>query len=384
MIVWQQIWLYKVQAELKLNLEDNMSISVNNAQNANLYDCNINNDNKPVAKLDTVELPPHIEEIFNSGIGALPIIMSPGKSFDKFMGFKNPQADADTGSLDNYKGEGGIGAAKKFDFTAVPSLGATMMQFNVDFASEMRRQSSDKRAIETNMVVEQMESQAATIISKAATQMAMGIVSGTLSIAQGIASTAVVAKGSSSKTDSSATKPTDVPDIKTTSLKSDVGMDDDLSLGTEMKTFKVTEGPQTTAAAAEKAVPDGEQDISFVTDEMTDATKVAPSADKGAAGKSEAEINAEAAKATQLNLKAQNINIIMGALVKNIDASSDGAGSILDAQNKIKDKDIEMLKSLMASQESLEGALKDLVQKSLSTYEAMAESLNQTRTKIMG
>lgn len=84
----------------------------------------------------------------------------------------------------------------------LPSFGANYLALITDLSAEQRRQNAEMRAMQTEEMIHKIQEQAATIRNKAVTQLITGIVSGTLSIAQGAASIGMTASGlrSASKT----------------------------------------------------------------------------------------------------------------------------------------------------------------------------------------
>ncbi|MDD2966857.1 MAG: type III secretion system translocon subunit SctB [Desulfovibrionaceae bacterium] len=73
-------------------------------------------------------------------------------------------------------------------YSAMPSLGSTMLALIQECSSEQRRAAADQRAIQTELTVDTIEEQAGEMRSKAITALVTGVVSGALSIAGGIAS----------------------------------------------------------------------------------------------------------------------------------------------------------------------------------------------------
>lgn len=64
--------------------------------------------------------------------------------------------------------------------------------------------------------------------------------------------------------------------------------------------------------------------------------------------------------------------------------ASQSAGSFFDAETTKLHAEEERIKAMTDQLESLDQSLKELVQKALSTQNAIQENMNQTRTKILG
>lgn len=77
----------------------------------------------------------------------------------------------------------------------LPSFGANYLAMITDIASEQRRQNAQMRADQTEEIVAKIHDQTDEMRTKAIVQLVIGVVSGTISIAQGAASTAMTVKG---------------------------------------------------------------------------------------------------------------------------------------------------------------------------------------------
>ena len=80
-------------------------------------------------------------------------------------------------------------------YGTLPSFGSNYLALITQMASEQRQQTRDMRAQETEAMAQKIEAEADTIRSKAVANLITGIVSGTLTIAQGLASGVIMAKG---------------------------------------------------------------------------------------------------------------------------------------------------------------------------------------------
>lgn len=81
------------------------------------------------------------------------------------------------------------------EYTAFPALGASFMALMTETQSQQRKLSAQQRALETDLMCANMNEQAKKITSKAITGLVFGIVTSSLSIAQGIVTASTQAKG---------------------------------------------------------------------------------------------------------------------------------------------------------------------------------------------
>ncbi len=93
-------------------------------------------------------------------------------------------------------------------FYAVPTMGASMLAMIAEFSAEQRRMNSEVRAAETTAIVSDIREQASELRAKAVTQLVMGVVSGAMSIAQGVGSMKIMNSGVSQNAKSAAADPT--------------------------------------------------------------------------------------------------------------------------------------------------------------------------------
>ncbi len=80
-------------------------------------------------------------------------------------------------------------------FSGVPSMGASMMAFIAEFSSEQRAQNSQLRFAQSEMIVGKMRDQADEMRAKAITNIVMGVVSGAMTIGQGVGSASMTTAG---------------------------------------------------------------------------------------------------------------------------------------------------------------------------------------------
>lgn len=85
-----------------------------------------------------------------------------------------------------------------------------------------------------------------------------------------------------------------------------------------------------------------------------------------------------------LNTKVQSFNSAAGGVTGMVGSISQAVGGIYDAEIKLMDADIERARAQTDALKSLEDSLRELIQKMLSTMDAIQQSSNQTRTKILG
>jgi peptide deformylase len=85
-----------------------------------------------------------------------------------------------------------------------------------------------------------------------------------------------------------------------------------------------------------------------------------------------------------LNTKVQSFNSAAGGVTGMVGSISQAVGGMYDAEIKLMDADIERARAQTDALKSLEDSLRELIQKMLSTMDAIQQSSNQTRTKILG
>lgn len=85
-----------------------------------------------------------------------------------------------------------------------------------------------------------------------------------------------------------------------------------------------------------------------------------------------------------LNTKVQSFNSAAGGVTGMMGSINQATGGLFDAKIKMHDANIERSRAMSESLKALEDALRELIQKMLSTMDAIQQSTNQTRTKILG
>lgn len=164
---------------------------------------------------------------------------------------------------------------------AVPSFGASLLSLITQMSAEQRQANRDQKVLQTEAQIEKIKEQADTMRQKAITQLVLGVVTGSLSIAQGFSG------------------------------------------------------------------------MSLIT-----------------AGKSDAYVT--------------SFNNIMKGFSDSVSGVNQSAGGFFDANIKDLQAQEERIKAMTDQLDSLDHALKELIQKALDTQNAIQENMNQTRTKILG
>ena len=77
---------------------------------------------------------------------------------------------------------------------SLPSMGANVLALLTAYSAEQKRITQEQKAIQTELAIQNIHDQAQAMKQKAIAQLCMGIVSGTLSIAQGITTTTITTK----------------------------------------------------------------------------------------------------------------------------------------------------------------------------------------------
>lgn len=84
-----------------------------------------------------------------------------------------------------------------------------------------------------------------------------------------------------------------------------------------------------------------------------------------------------------MNIQIQGVTGIISGSAKIFDSAKEMASTMLDAEMKDREADIELKRSLIAQLDSLNNALKEVIQKAMQTQETIQANTNQTRTKIL-
>ncbi len=291
---------------------------------------------------------------------------------------------------------------------ATASLGAALMELSVSFASEMRRENAQRRNLETQSIIEQLNNQAEIIKSKGTWQMVLGLASAGVSAVAGgmsLGSTGKsLAKGVgegeqevAKDTDKALNKSEEtVANSSEETIASSKELDDaiiDGEDGIEMTDVGEWSSKEPSLDDVDGAIADGDEAVDELApaDLDDDLEEVAHKNDDATAGEQagvlpdkEKEVLEKFTESTQLHLWAQMINQFHSSVSGGLNSASSGLTAMKESEVKTDDAIIESYRSLADSQKSLEENLKELLQKALSTQQAIADNINQTRAKILG
>lgn len=216
----------------------------------------------------------------------------------------------------------------------LPSFGSTYLALITEMSSEERRRNAEMRALQTEEMATKIEEQADTIREKAVTQLVTGIVTGAVSIAQGIASVSITAKGMAASEQAAQKAYTSVIDEAT-----DFGS---------------------------KPIV-GERVMESLLDKASNSAMLA---------RQQADM--------MLNSKVQTFNSAIGGGNSILGSIGQCVSTMYDASLKELEGDVERIRAQQQSLESLDESLKTLIQKAISSQDAIQQNINQTRTKILG
>ena len=217
---------------------------------------------------------------------------------------------------------------------AVPSFGSSYLALITELSSEQRRQNAEMRAMQTEEMASKIEEQADTIREKAIVQLVTGVVTGALSIAQGLTSVSMTAKGISANEQTA-------KNAYNSSMESSTG-------------------------GGTKPIV-GEQAMNEALDKANNASTLA---------RQQADM--------VLNSRVQAFNSGMGGANSILGSIGQCVSTMYDAELKELEGDVERIRAQQQNLESLDESLKALIQKSLSSQDAIQQNINQTRTKILG
>ena len=220
-------------------------------------------------------------------------------------------------------------------YLALPSFGASYLSMITDLAAQQRLQNALQKAMSTEEMIAKIKDQAKTIRSKALTQLLTGIATGLVSIAQGLAVCGMSVKGGRAADNA----------------------------GDAAKT------------------------------EVLQANGFDPTAEGFNAADVPANIMAQANSAATQAVQTANMNL--NNTISCFNSCMSGTNSILgsigqfiatqyDAKLKEQEGDVERIRATQQMLDSLDENLKTVIQKSLTTQDALQQNINQTRTKILG
>ena len=216
---------------------------------------------------------------------------------------------------------------------ALPSFGSNYLALITEISSEERRRNAEMRAMQTEEMVANIQDQADTIREKAVAQLVTGIVTGTLSIAQGIASASITAKG--------------------------IGENQKLADSARQQTIDQATGGGTQPLTGKAA-------LNTLKEAENAATLARQQADM------------------MLNSKVQMFNSIMGGASGILGSIGQCVTTMYDAELKESEAAVERIRAQQQNLESLDESLKALIQKAISSQDTIQQNINQTRTKILG
>ncbi len=217
---------------------------------------------------------------------------------------------------------------------AVPSFGSSYLALITELSSEQRRQNAEMRALQTEEMVSKIEEQADTIREKAVVQLVTGVVTGALSIAQGVATVSITAKGMAA------------------------------SEQTAQKAYNSSIDAST--GSGSKSIV-GEQAMNEVLEKASNASTLA---------RQQADM--------ALNARVQAFNSGMSGGSSILGSIGQCVSTMYDAELKEMEGDVERISSQQQNLESLDESLKALIQKAINSQDTIQQNMNQTRTKILG
>ncbi|WP_294555818.1 type III secretion system translocon subunit SctB [uncultured Mailhella sp.] len=217
---------------------------------------------------------------------------------------------------------------------AVPSFGSNYLALITELSSEERRQNAEMRALQTEEMVDKIQEQADTIRNKAITQLVTGVVTGTLSIAQGAASIGMTAKG-------------------------------------------MAAGEKVSESAFQKSI---DESTGFGTKPIRGEVAMNATLDKATAASTLARQHSD----IMMNARVQSFNSIMSGSSGILGSIGQCVATMYDAELKESEAAVERIRAQQQQLESLDESLKALIQKALSSQDAIQQNMNQTRTKILG
>lgn len=197
-----------------------------------------------------------------------------------------------------------------------PSPGATLLSLITSLGAEERKQNAAMRIEQTKAIVEEIMNQADEMRSKAVAQLVMGVVSGVISIAQGVAVMSVQAAG----------------------MKQAGDFREGAAIAQQHNLPKMSASFTSSAVAMESRTT---------------------------------------ALVGVLNSSAGGVNSALGGV-------GQAVGGFFDAAIKEMDGNIERMRAARDAMKDLDESLSQLIQKALSSMDALQQSMNQTRTRILG
>jgi hypothetical protein len=263
-----------------------------------------------------------VEQARSQGIGASQVEnllleeVNSGKSFDLAVSQVSQ-------NLPRLAPPNGADYARIAEFGVLPSPGTLVMSLITKGASEHRQRNQEIRHLQTEQVVESMQDEVKKLNSMAAMQLSMGIVSGTLTIAGGVAQVGFA--GAALKTGGGSSK-----------------------TGTSETSTSSTSTSSTSASSA-------------------------PSSSKIATANSQSK-----------NAIGSGISQAGGGLAGIFKAIGDFYATESQAEMKKMQADQEKIRESREAVKSLDDGLKELIQKLLAAQDSIQQSQSQARAKILG
>ncbi|MBP3731428.1 MAG: hypothetical protein J6I40_08170 [Mailhella sp.] len=220
-------------------------------------------------------------------------------------------------------------------YLALPSFGASYLSMITDLAAQQRLQNSQMKAMSTEEMIAKIKEQAKTIRDKAIAQLVTGIVTGSVSIAQGCAVMGMSIKGGRAADSAGET------------AKNQVLQANGFDVAAEG--FNAADVPANIMAQANSAATQAVQTANMNLNNTISC----------------------------FNSCMSGTNSILGSIGQFI-------ATQYDAKLKEQEGDVERIRATQQMLDSLDESLKTVIQKSLSTQDALQQNINQTRTKILG
>jgi hypothetical protein len=231
------------------------------------------------------------------------------------------------------------------EWPSLPSPGALIMCVSTEYAAEQRRQNQELMWKETEAITASMKDQATEMRSAAMTQLIMGIVSGALQIGMGF-----VQIGMGTVATKNATAAGE---------KAGAKFVDDAGARAGAEATAQGKAPDQVAAASQKAM------------------------ENAAAGGEKIASETFSSAMMRANMTIGAVGQIGGGVSKAIDAGAQFVGAEMQAKVKGMEADQEKMRAMRDSLQSLNEALRELIQKSLAAQNDIQASTNQARTRIL-
>ncbi|MDR2637107.1 MAG: type III secretion system translocon subunit SctB [Zoogloeaceae bacterium] len=252
----------------------------------------------------------------------------------------------------------GADIARIAEFGLLPSPGALVMSLITKYAGEQREQNREVRHQMTEQIVASMQEEADKMREMAALQLAMGIVSGLITIASGAVQTGM----------SAAALKTAIPqgkaDVPSASPPAGGG-----TMGATGARSGIAIGGHRGGAPSTTAAPASAPSTTSATPAPGAALK--PPIDP-------------LTRSQSLNALGQGMAQAGGGFAGIAKSVGDYYGTMYQAKIKELQADQEKLRDMRDSLKDLDEGLKELIQKALAAQDSIQQAQNQARTKILG